>query len=233
MSAPSDLMTQMILAQITDLQRRVTQQDNAIAGLKSEVERLGGNNNRHNSTHTNSYNNNTHSNRREERNMRGVTTYNTNATIPLTHTSYNTSRPNTNTTSTNSKYNDKKRRPNVASSTAEESERAAPIALGTLLKDDEEVTLNIGVAKDSNGDFTYTSCTATFTDGELCITGCEKVSSLVGEKSDKPGTLLYKFMTELKNAGHIQRMFKIAPWKLCSVVRDGKTLTLEQLKGDM
>ncbi len=239
MSIPTDLMTQMILAQITDLQRRVTQQDSVIAALKAEVERYindgsgSSNSNRiprdsrvhqapgpayvaqHRDGHRESHSNG----------HRTVhTSHSAHASIPLTHTSYG------NTNIQNNKYNDKKKRPQVATT---DDERAPPIALSALLKDGEKVTLSIGVGKDPSGVFVYTTCTATFTGGELCVTECEKVASLVGEKSDKPGALLYKFMNDLKEGGHIQRMFKIAPWKLCSVVRDGKTLTLEELKGDM
>jgi hypothetical protein len=235
MSNSTDLMTQMILAQITDLQRRVTQQDGVIAALKAEVERYSGSGSGSGSGSNrisksqgpgSAYVAQNRDGHRD--NHRTVhTTHSAHTSIPLTHTSYG----NTNVPTSN-KYNDKKKRPQVAKSD-DADERAPPIALSALLKDGEKVTLSIGIGKDSNGAFTYTTCSAMFTGGELCVTECEKVASLVGEKSDKPGTLLYKFMTELKNSGHIQRMFKIAPWKLCSVVRDGKTLTLEELKGDM
>lgn len=264
MSVPTDLMTQMMLAQITDLQRRVTQQDNVIASLKMDVERLLGSGGNHSRSSPPMYTpgsmrggdtmRGTHQgpgpvyNARasNQRDNRGVHTHGSNHSIPLTHiappppSSTGTTRDGaqgaTQSAKPDNKYNDKRKRPQIVkpitvTANADE-ERAPPIALSALLKDGEKVTLSIGVGKDENGAFTYTTCSATFTGDELCVTECEKVASMIGEKSDKPGALLYKFMTELKNGGHIQRMFKIAPWKLCSVVRDGKTMTLEELKSD-
>ncbi len=240
MSNPADLMTQMILAQITDLQRRVTLQDGTIASLKAEVDRLSGN------TNTGmrrsvpiSYNNDTSLPNGNDNKNRGTYRTDNRVTIPLTPAFTSTHRGgdrngdrdgnrNGNRNGDN-KYNDKRKKPQVASV----DERAPPIELSALLKEGEKVTLSIGVGRDVSGSFLYTTCNTTFTGGQLVVSECEKVASLVGEKSDKPGTLLYKFMTELKNGNHIQNMFKIAPWKLCSVVRDGKTLTLEDLKATM
>ena len=76
----------------------------------------------------------------------------------------------------------------------------------------------------------YTSALAVFDGSDLLVTECPLVSSLVGIKSSKPGEILYKFIDELKSSGHIKRTFTIAPWKLCSVERNGKTMTLEEVR---
>jgi hypothetical protein len=52
----------------------------------------------------------------------------------------------------------------------------------------------------------------------------------VGKKTAKPGEILYKFIDELKNTGHIKRTFTIAPWRLCFVERDGVRKSLEELR---
>jgi hypothetical protein len=49
-------------------------------------------------------------------------------------------------------------------------------------------------------------------------------------KSSKPGEILYKFIDELKNSGHIKKTFTIAPWKLCFVERNGIKKSLEELR---
>jgi hypothetical protein len=53
---------------------------------------------------------------------------------------------------------------------------------------------------------------------------------MVGVQSSKPGEILYQFIDALKESGHLKRSFTIAPWKLCTVVRDGQTQTLEELR---
>jgi hypothetical protein len=104
------------------------------------------------------------------------------------------------------------------------------VSLSDVLSKDERVTIQVGVGKDADGKFTYTSALAVFDGSDLLVTECPLVSSLVGVKSSKPGEILYKFIDELKSAGHIKRTFTIAPWKLCSVERGGKTMTLEEVR---
>jgi 5,10-methenyltetrahydromethanopterin hydrogenase len=104
------------------------------------------------------------------------------------------------------------------------------MSLSDVLKKDEKVTIQVGTGKDAEGKFTYTNAEADFDGTDLTVTDCELVDSLVGMKSSKPGEILYKFIDELKNAGHITKTFTIAPWKLCSVERDGVRQTLEQLR---
>lgn len=118
----------------------------------------------------------------------------------------------------------KKYPPRVQSSDQE------PIALTDLLVNGEEVTIQVNTDKDDDGNFTTTSAVAVFREGSLQITRCELIPSLIGSTSVKPGELLYKFINELKEQGHISRTFTVPPWRLCSVVRDGKRLTLSDLR---
>lgn len=105
-----------------------------------------------------------------------------------------------------------------------------PISLADLLSNGEEVTIQVNTGKDADGNFTTTSAIAQFNGTELAVTKCELVSSLVGTSSVKPGELLYKFINELKENGHISRTFSVPPWRLCSVLREGKRLTLSDLR---
>jgi len=59
------------------------------------------------------------------------------------------------------------------------------------------------------------------------------VSSLIGMTTQKPGEILYRFIDELKNGGHIKRTFSVAPWKLCFVKRNGVEITLDQLRANL
>jgi hypothetical protein len=104
------------------------------------------------------------------------------------------------------------------------------MSLSDVLKKGESVTIQVGTGKDSEGNFTNTTAEATFDGTDLVVDECELVESLVGMKSSKPGEILYKFIDELKSAGHIKRTFTIAPWKLCFVERDGVKQTLEELR---
>lgn len=105
-----------------------------------------------------------------------------------------------------------------------------PIPLSALLKTNEEVTFFVYVGKDEQGQPIRTTATSTFDGTNLKVTACELVSSLVGLETQKPGEILYKFIDELKNGGHIKRTFSVAPWKLCFVTRDGAEVTLDQLR---
>jgi hypothetical protein len=104
------------------------------------------------------------------------------------------------------------------------------MSLSDVLKADEQVTIQVGTGKDAEGNFTYTTAQATFDGTDLNVTDCDLVGSLVGMKSSKPGEILYKFIDELKNGGHIKKTFSIAPWKLCFVVRNGVRQSLEELR---
>jgi len=104
------------------------------------------------------------------------------------------------------------------------------VALSELINKDEVVTIQVNTGKDSDGNVTTTAALASFDGTNLTITSCELVPSLVGTSSAKPGELLYKFINELKEKGHISRTFTVPPWRLCSVVRDGKRQTLSDLR---
>jgi len=125
-------------------------------------------------------------------------------------------------------------RPRVAGTNSGDAVHKHPtMSLSDVLEKDESVTIQVGTGKDAEGKFTYTTAQATFDGTDLTVTACELVKSLMGMKSSKPGEILYKFIDELKNAGHITKTFTIAPWRLCSVVRNGSTMTLEQLRSNV
>jgi hypothetical protein len=101
--------------------------------------------------------------------------------------------------------------------------------LDTLLTLNESVFFHIIVKKDSEGKPVYATCRSTFDGSVLTVVESEVAPSLIGHQSNKPGVLLYQFMDALKASGQLKRSFTIAPWKLCYVVREGKTHTLEAL----
>lgn len=108
-----------------------------------------------------------------------------------------------------------------------------PIPLSTLLKTDEEVTFFVYVGKDVQGQPIRTTAVSTFDGTQMKVTQCDLVPSLIGTQTQKPGEILYKFIDELKNGGHIKRTFSVAPWKLCFVKRDGAEITLDQLRNNL
>jgi hypothetical protein len=105
-----------------------------------------------------------------------------------------------------------------------------PVALTAILNDGEDVTMTIGTGKDEEGNFTNTTCVAVFEGEQFTVTEAELAPELVNQTFKTPGEALYKFMDQLKQNGHIKRTFSVAPWKLCSVERDGKTVTLQDLR---
>lgn len=213
--------TPVILAQLTDLQMRVTKQDALITALKAEVERLSG---------------------------KGpiVTAMPSipsgpimNTSIPLRPSSNlppitqgrfekRDTRDTRNAQDKSSKYDNPRSRPKVAPSG--DKPATIPMTLSDVVYKDEVVTIQVGTGKDSEGKFTNTTAKAVFDGTDLCVESCELAPSLVGLKSSKPGEILYKFIDALKEAGHIQRTFTIAPWKLCFVERAGVRKSLEELR---
>jgi hypothetical protein len=71
---------------------------------------------------------------------------------------------------------------------------------------------------------------AVFDGTSLQVSECEHAPSVIGMISQKPGEILYRFMEALKESGVLKRSFTVAPWRLCSVVREGKEETLEELR---
>lgn len=106
-------------------------------------------------------------------------------------------------------------------------------AIEDILMKGEEVIIQIGTGKDEQGNFTHTSCLTHFNGIELIVKECELIPSIVGMSASFPGKIVYKFMEELKNANHIKKLFNIDPWRLCFVVRDGKRMSLEQVRATL
>lgn len=115
-----------------------------------------------------------------------------------------------------------------------EKPQHAPVPLSTLLKTNEDVTFFVYVEdKQISPRPIRTTAEATFDGTHLIVKDCDLVPSLAGMKTQKPGEILYKFIEELKNGGHIKRTFSVAPWKLCFVTRDGEEVTLDQLRANL
>jgi hypothetical protein len=207
MNIPVDY-TPVLLAQLTDLQMRVTKQESIISALQAEVEKLSGHT--LNVSHT----------------MK--------TSIPLrSHDSY-TSQTRTPTraprTDTHHKTDTPRSRPKVAKNDVPPKSSHPVMSLSDVLNKDETVTIQVGTGKDAEGNFTYTYAVASFDGTELIVNECELAKSIVGMKSSKPGEILYKFIDELKTAGHIKKTFTIAPWRLCFVERGGIKKSLEELR---
>lgn len=204
--------TPIILAQLTDLQGRVTKQDAVIAALLNTVERLSGH------TVTDTMRTSVPLRSHESRDTSGMRPLRSRPQVAGVRPQVAGVRPQTANTI-------KGRLPFKPKDSAYPS-----VSLSDVLAKDERVTVQVGIGKDADGKFSYTSALALFDGSDLVVTECALVGSLVGMKSSKPGEILYKFIDELKSSGHIKRTFTIAPWKLCSVERDGKTMTLEEVR---
>jgi hypothetical protein len=213
--------TPVILAQLTDLQQRFTKQEAIISTLKAEVERLSG------------------------RPLADAPTMRT--SVPLRSQAaefkprgdYRSDRraPPGRQTDTrpprggDSTTQERRARPRVAPSGDKASTGPHPtMTLADVLEKDEEVTMEVRTGKDEEGNDTQATVVANFDGTDLVVTECELAESLVGKKTAKPGEILYKFIDELKNSGHIKRTFTIAPWRLCFVERDGVRKSLEELR---
>jgi len=99
------------------------------------------------------------------------------------------------------------------------------MSISDVLNTDETVYMEIRNGKDS-----MTTAVCNFDGTDLTVLEAELAESIVGLKSSKPGEILYKFMEALHTAGHINKTFGIAPWKLCFVKRDGVKKSLEELR---
>ncbi len=217
MATPTDMMIQMLLAQVTDLQRRVMTLEAASATKMPSLRGPGPVASAPAMTPFGAGHRNTvkHS-------------------VPLqSGDARNTSRPAM--TSGNDKKPRGKPRIGAATSSAPRAERPErtgppPVALTAILSDGEDVTMTIGTGKDEEGNFTNTTCVAVFAGEQFTVTEAELAPELVNQTFKTPGEALYKFMDQLKQNGHIKRTFSVAPWKLCSVERDGKTVTLQDLR---
>ena len=195
--------TPVILAQLTDLQMRATKQDATITALKAEIERLTG----------------------KSINISDASTMRTSIPLrPKPYSDNNRSR-HTHPSDGNSKYPPQttgRTRPKVANT---ERTPYPTMSLSDVLKTGEEVIIKIRLPNDAT-----TVAVATFDGAELNVTNCTLAPSIIGLRTAKPGEILYKFMEELKNGGHITRTFSSPPWRLCFVERDGVTKSLEELR---
>jgi hypothetical protein len=202
--------TPVILAQITDLQTRLTNQSYSIAILKGELERLTG---KHiNTTGDFTMKTSIPLNSKPYNNTNSRTRNNTDGS-GHTRQPYPTSRPTHTTSRTNSKVTNTDRAPHPT------------MSLSDVLKNNEVVTVKIRLPNDTSA-----TLVTVFDGTNLNVNTCDLVPSLVGFKTAKPGEILYKFMDELKNGGHITRTFSSPPWRLCFVERDGVTKSLEELR---
>jgi len=104
------------------------------------------------------------------------------------------------------------------------------VPLSAVLHPSEEVIFRIILRKDQTGQNEYAILVAVFDGSQLVVAGCETAPSLIGLASVKPGEILYRFMEALKENGLLRRSFTVAPWRLCSVVREGREETLEELR---
>lgn len=220
--------TPVLLAQLTDLQMRVTKQDATIAALKAEVERLTGHSLAVPDTMRTSVPLRSHDSgdvrRQQQRGPGASNRPNGGAGRPA--------RDGDRPPRGDFKPRDgaPRSRPKVAPGDKASDSARPTMTLSDVLDANETVTIQVGTGKDAEGKFTYTTATASFDGTDLIVKECELVESLVGMKSSKPGEILYKFIDELKSAGHIKRTFTIAPWKLCFVERDGIRQSLEDLR---
>ena len=211
MQNPQDIMTQMILAQITDLQRRITNQDAVIASLKDEIASL----------------------RTTAPSVAPRATPHTIAPPPpLPVTPFPT------TVAPGQQQRHLRKRPGIApippaTATGEgQKEQKPQWNLSTLLNENEEVTFSVGLGRDDRGMHSqFTTLSSTFDGKEFLVTSAveECTKELIGMRSDKPGAILFKFIELLHTNSIIPEKFSVAPWKLCSVIRGGKRLTLEYL----
>jgi len=221
--------TPVLLAQLTDLQMRVTKQDATIAALKAEVERLTGHSLAVPDTMRTSVPLRSHDSGDVRRQQRGPRP-NGGAGRPPRDGDRDGTRPPRSDFKPRDGATAPRSRPKVATSDKASDSARPTMTLSDVLEANETVTIQVGTGKDTEGKFTYTTATASFDGTDLIVKECELVESLVGMKSSKPGEILYKFIDELKSAGHIKRTFTIAPWKLCFIERDGVRQSLEDLR---
>lgn len=104
------------------------------------------------------------------------------------------------------------------------------LTIQDVLHLNEEVTIQVRTVQEDESVVSHATCNTVFDGVHLVVKACELVPELIGLSSTKPGEILYKFIEALTKGGHIKRAFSTAPWKLCFVERDGKRLSLEDLR---
>lgn len=112
-----------------------------------------------------------------------------------------------------------------------QSEATYPtVPLSAVLVPHDIVTFQVILRKGDDGQPVYASFDALYDASCLKVVRNDLVASMIDQQSSKPGELLYRFIEALKEGGHLKRTFTVAPWKLCTVVRDGVSVTLESLR---
>lgn len=229
--------TPVILAQLTDLQMRVTKQDTIITTLKAEIEKLSGKTFNMNDS-INTMKTSIPLLHKPSFNMTNSGSHSGSHSAPYNKYTGCFERPSHTHQTSEKQYNRKMHtttdttrvKTRVPYTTKDVISDKSPAVISDILKDGEIVLIEIGTGKDSDGQFTNTTASAKFDGTFLEVTSCELVESLVGMKSIKPGEILYRFIDELKKNGTIKKTFSIAPWKLCYVTRNDKRMSLEELR---
>jgi hypothetical protein len=242
MSAKTDY-TPLILAQLTDLSTRVTQLEAANAALRAEVSRLGQRGNGGNNG-GNGGNGFTNTSTPPPAWTTSAFSFTTAAAKPApapraAGTAVQMSIPLASSAghlgprqTTENPVPPRRQGPvlmNTASSSAPKEYK--PLTIQDVLHLNETVAMEVGIGKDDAGNFLQATCFTVFDGVSLTVTACEHVPALVGMSTTKPGEILYRFIEDLKNNGLLKKPFTIAPWRLCFVVRDGKKMSLEDLRG--
>jgi hypothetical protein len=220
----SNTVYKLLSSEIKSLASRISKQDELIAVLQSEIVRLssgsvvvarggaGREDHRHGHSHP-------HSHVHTPSSHKGP--------IPLAPSS---------TPSTGPKPLVKRVRPTIAveGKPSSGASDVTPLPLSDVLKKDEIVTVEVGLTRYEDGTFSnYATCVAKFDGTDLNVTECDLAGEMVGFKTSKPGEILYKFMDALVKGKHIKGKFACPPWKLCSVVRDGAKVTLDELRSKL
>ncbi len=225
----SNTVYKLLSAEIKTLASRISKQDELIAVLQSEIVRLssgGSSSSARGGAGRDEY----RPPHRASVPFRGG--------IPLaTSSSATTSSPVT-PVSGGSKPLVKRVRPAIAATEGKPSggsgAETTPLPLSDVLKKDEVVTVEVGLTRYEDGTFSnYATCVAKFDGTDLNVTECDLAGEMAGFKTSKPGEILYKFMDALIKGKHIKGKFACPPWKLCSVVRDGAKVTLDELRAKL
>jgi hypothetical protein len=129
----------------------------------------------------------------------------------------------------------RKVRPTIASSDNNDATTThTPLALSSVLNRGEQVTIEVGLTRNGEGKFdSFATCLALFDGTDLVVNGCDLAAEMIGVKTSKPGEVLYRFMDALVKGKHIKSEFKCPPWKLCSVVRDGEKVSLDEIRSKL
>lgn len=229
----SNTVYKLLSSEIKALASRISKQDELITLLQSEIVRLSSGATRSSGSGSrDDFRPPTHTHRAAG--GAGTVTSPVHSTpfrgsIPLSSTSNSSAAP---------KAFVKRTRPVIATdggskpTTASGSE--APLSLSDVLTKDEVVTVEVGLTRYEDGTFSYYAiCVANFDGTDLNVTECDLAEEMVGFKTSKPGEILYKFMDALIKGKYLKGKFACPPWKLCSVVRDGAKVTLDELRSKL